>query len=67
MSKNEIIEGFLKKNKKVKSNFKNNKRKFNESFEMQDNRAKRVSFKNFLQQVRLEESEKEFEEDVNED
>lgn len=44
-------EGFLSKNKKSSSRFKNNKNKFVESAEMQDNRAKRVSFKNYLREL----------------
>ena len=50
-------EGFLSKQKKAVSHFKNNKRRFNESTEMQDNRARRISFKSYLRE--LEEAEAE--------
>ncbi len=59
-------DGFLNKNKKIVSRFKNNKRRFNESAEMQDNRARRINFKNYLRE--LEELEaQEQEEELNED
>lgn len=52
---NSNSDGFLNKQKKSFSKFKNNKRRFSESAEMQDNRAKRVNFKSYLRD--LEESE----------
>ena len=59
-------EGFLNKQKKTFSKYKNNKRRFSESSEMQDNRARRVNFKSYLRD--LEESEYQEElENLNED
>lgn len=56
-------DGFLNKTKKTVSRFKNNKRRFNESAEMQDNRARRINFKNYLRE--LEEIEaQEFEDEL---
>jgi hypothetical protein len=56
---------FLTKNKKSVSRFKNNKRKFNESVEMQTNRARRVNFKNYLRELEEQEHDEllELEED----
>lgn len=51
LTNNSIGEGFLNKNKKTVSRFKNNKRRFNESAEMQDTRARRVNFKNYLREL----------------
>ena len=50
-------DGFLSKQKKAVPHFKNNKRRFNESAEMQDNRARKISFKSYLRE--LEEAEAE--------
>lgn len=44
-------DGYLSKQKKAVSRFKNNKRRFNESAEMQDNRARRISFKTYLREL----------------
>ena len=49
--KNSNTEGYLSKNKKSSARFKNNKRRFSESFEMQDDRARRVSFKAYLREL----------------
>ena len=60
------VDGSLNKNKKTVSRFKNNKRRFNESAEMQDNRARRINFKNYLRE--LEEIEAQAsEEELNEE
>jgi hypothetical protein len=48
---NTTSEGYLSKQKKSIARFKNNKRRFNESSEMQDNRAKRISFKTYLREL----------------
>lgn len=58
MSSNNVkSDGYLAKQKKIISRFKNNKRRFNESSEMQDNRAKRISFKNYLRELEEIEAE----------
>ena len=56
-SKNVNSDGYLAKQKKIISRFKNNKRRFNESSEMQDNRAKRISFKSYLRELEEIEAE----------
>jgi len=50
-------DGFLAKNKKSNPRFKNNKRKFKESAEMQDNRKSRINFKNYLREIEEHEAE----------
>lgn len=55
--KNTNSDGYLAKQKKIISRFKNNKRRFNESAEMQDNRAKRISFKSYLRELEEFEAE----------
>lgn len=56
-SKNVNSDGYLAKQKKIVARFKNNKRRFNESTEMQDNRAKRISFKSYLRELEEIEAE----------
>lgn len=56
-------DGFLSKQKKAVHHFKNNKRRFNESAEMQDNRARRISFKSYLRELEEAEAENYLEED----
>lgn len=56
-SKNVNSDGYLAKQKKIISRFKNNKRRFTESAEMQDNRAKRISFKSYLRELEELEAE----------
>ena len=54
-------DGFLAKNKKSYRHFKNNKRKFKESAEMQDNRKSRINFKNYLREIEELEAEDDIE------
>ena len=56
-SKNVNSDGYLAKQKKIIARFKNNKRRFTESAEMQDNRAKRISFKSYLRELEELEAE----------
>lgn len=58
-----IGEGFLSKQKKTVSRFKNNKRRFSESAEMQDNRARRINFKSYLRELEELETEDLLDED----
>ncbi len=69
MSTNNLSgEGYLNKHKKTVSRFKNHKRRFNESAEMQDNRARRINFKNYLRELEeLEAQEQEVELNENEE
>ena len=60
-----VSDGYLSKNKKIVARFKNNKRRFNESAEMQDNRARRINFKNYLRELEEIEAE-ELEAELNE-
>ena len=59
-------DGFLSKQKKVVPHFKNNKRRFNESAEMQDNRARRISFKSYLRELEEAEAENYLEDEEDE-
>lgn len=56
-TKNVNSDGYLSKQKKIISRFKNHKRKFNESAEMQDNRARRINFKSYLRELEEYESQ----------
>ena len=66
MTKNQSNDGYLSKNKKVIARFKNNKRRFNESAEMQDNRANRINLKSYLQELKELEAE-EYLDELNEE
>jgi hypothetical protein len=52
--------------KKAVPHFKNNKRRFNESSEMQDNRARRINFKSYLRELEEAEAENYLEDEENE-
>ena len=62
VAKNLTGDGFLQKQKKSVSRFKNNKRRFNESAEMQDDRARRISLKSYLQELKELEAEESMDE-----
>lgn len=62
VAKNLTGDGFLQKQKKNVSRFKNNKRRFNESAEMQDDRARRISLKSYLQELKELEAEESMDE-----
>ena len=59
-------DGYLAKQKKAVAHFKNNKRRFNESAEMQDNRARRISFKTYLRELEEMDAEGFFDEEDDE-
>lgn len=59
-------DGFLSKQKKSVSHFRNNKRRFSESTEMQDSRARRISFKSYLRELEEAEAEAVLEDTENE-
>lgn len=64
---NSNSDGFLSKQKKAMARFKNNKRRFSESAEMQDNRVKRISFKSYLRELEELEADDLLDEEQNED
>jgi hypothetical protein len=65
-SKNTKNDGFLAKKKKVFAKYRNNKKRFTESEELQDNRAHRISFKNYLRELEEVEIEDDLDDEGNE-